>query len=79
MELDEQELEATRNRNKSADELLKELGYKKKEIINKIIYEDGKCRIIIDNDFEIIDIIDHYITKTELQAIKKKVEELGWK
>ena len=83
MDLDEQELKATRE--KSADEMFEELGYKKDnyteiEILyrkdeNHIIrfWKKGK-RIIKQNE----DGWYMSITMQELQAINKKCKELGW-
>ena len=76
---------------KTADELFERLGYEKLENEQHIIFEKGvstRNRIIfarfkktvscifIDEDYEWNDGID--ITMQELQAINKKVEELGW-
>ena len=76
---------------KTADELFEELGYEKIENKQHIIFEKGVstrnriifsrlnktvCCILIDEDYEWNDGID--ITMEELQAINKKVEELGW-
>lgn len=76
---------------KTADELFEELGYKKIENKHYIIFEKGVstrnriifsrltktvCCILIDEDYEWNDGMD--IDMQELQAINKKVEELGW-
>ena len=83
MDLDSEELEATRK--KSADEMFEELGY--------IKVEDSKMCIKYANDEIDCEInfwkIDKTVSKThyeklgymtmqELKAINKKVEELGW-
>ena len=95
MELDDEELIATRDGGKkSADEMFKELGYEKyfeiekaevdevkvgykKKLINGIVIHLDFCG---DGTFGIINNIDgiYYISLKELQAINKKVEELGW-
>lgn len=77
----------------SADEMFEKLGYKKRkeqqpkkdEIKEIIIYKNDKIYSEIEfwNDKTIIkvkgyDSVD-YISIEELQAINKKVEELGWK
>jgi len=73
----------------SADEMFKELGYKKK--ILDIIFsrfleewenEDLAKTFSFNTEYETIDITDenkYGITMQELQAINKKVEELGLK
>ena len=86
MELDNQELEATKNREKTADELFTELGYRKS------ITQFGAIRYYKDDDNVIYFRLDEksfnksgeydgmcdHITMQELQAINKKVQELGW-
>ena len=87
MELDEQELQATRNRKKTADELFKELGYKKShtQLEDLKYYKDDdnviyfRMRKKAFNKSGEYDGMCDYITMQELQAINKKVEELGWK
>ena len=68
----------------SADEMFEELGYKIKETTWK---EDGKKHFIEynSNDTQIqfsLDtkhiLITNILNSKELQAINKKVEELGW-
>lgn len=69
---------------KTADEMLEKLGYKKKNL--DIIFfgeewenEDLAKTFSFDTEYETIDIIDenrYGITMQELQAINKKVEEL---
>ena len=67
-----------------ADEMFEKLGYKKNEVIWK---EDNKIHYIFYNsyDTEIEFVVDgkvlnisNIIYVEELQAINKKVEELGW-
>ena len=89
-DLDNEELIATRRLNglednlyKSADEMFEELGYKEEVKYREKVYEkDDKIitfnlekKNIICNNF-----YDGYesINMQELQAINKKVEELGW-
>ena len=91
MDLDFEELEATRN--KSADKMFcEELGYKKEKYTGKNIifyYQlngaSEKYGIEFDLDNKEItplckskDNKAIYITMQELKAINKKVEELGW-
>lgn len=75
-----------------ADEMFEKLGYEKtKNDEYNVIYEKGAsirnriifskitktvCCILVDEDYEWNDGID--IDMQELQAINKKVEELGW-
>ena len=77
---------------KTADEMFEKLGYEKtKNNEYHVIYEKGAsirnriifskitktvCCILINEDYEWNDGID--IDMQELQAINKKVEELGW-
>lgn len=77
---------------KTADEMFEKLGYEKtKNDEYHVIYEKGAsirnriifskitktvCCILVDEDYEWNDGID--IDMQELQAINKKVEELGW-
>ena len=82
MDLDLDELEATRN--KSADKMFEELGYTQIEkSVNGIEYineNDDKIIGFIDYDNygKVIDfdIFEKIITMQELKAINKKVEEL---
>ena len=91
MDLDLEELEATRN--KSADEMFEELGFYKKIISEELSYTNNKeirylrhsdkCLIKFDLNFkqvlcEYIGGLSSSITMQELKAINKKVEELGW-
>lgn len=92
-----QTLVDTPNKEKTADELFEELGYKKikenvfeesqngnvmelvlyrhkKDFTREIEFWDDKTVNKQDTDFD-----RAYITMQELQAINKKVEELGWK
>jgi hypothetical protein len=86
MDLDEMELKATKNREKTADELFIELGYEKKEYgTSKILYAkeldfEGYCikSIWFDKVRQLIR-LDGFYDIEEIQAINKKVEELGWK
>ena len=86
MDLDEMELKATKNREKTADELFTELGYEKKGYgTSKILYAkeldfEGYCikSIWFDKVRQIIR-LDGFYDIEEIQAINKKVEELGWK
>ena len=93
MELDNEELEATKkNREKKADEMFKELGYVfEKETTTHIVYKYIGEKIHyypIDIQFKkdtktVIKKINLLDDRTgfnmqELQAINKKVEELGW-
>lgn len=89
MDCDKEELEATLNiAEKSADEMLEELGY---EIIikNKDIIEYEFSGIYMDNEikFDITEktVLREYsngdskeISMQELQAINLKCKELGW-
>ena len=77
---------------KTADEMFEKLGYEKtKNDEYNVIYEKGAsfrnriifskitktvCCILVNEDYEWNDGID--IDMQELQAINKKVEELGW-
>lgn len=88
MDCDLDETKATRNREKSADELFEELGYDKRyNILKDEVLMIGYT--MNNNDIEECEII--FLKKPkkiilgitlgmqELQAINKKVEELGWK
>lgn len=93
-DLDYEELKVTRKLNgadrkeKTADELFEELGYKKKnlDIIFSRFWEEWENEDLaktfsFNTEYETIDITDenrYGITMQELQAINKKVEELGW-
>ena len=83
LELDKDELEATRNRNKSADEMFEELGYKENEGLRSIDFSNKYGLLQFDKNSNVIHIDKcedtDFITMQELQAINKKVEELGWK
>lgn len=69
----------------SADEMFKKLGYKKAEIGCFIQYNivDDEISLNFDLDNKTVSKTKGYkdnipITMQELQAINKKVEELGW-
>ncbi len=70
---------------KSADEMFEELGYEKEIVGNGFSYYSSDKEIeFLENavgEMEKRIWIDdfHCITLQELQAINKKVEELGWK
>jgi hypothetical protein len=81
MDCDEEELQATKNREKTADELFTELGYRMNfEDKYRVNYENirGGTIINIDKDFKNIRIWNTGINMQELQAINKKVKELNW-
>lgn len=98
MDLDDEELEATRRLNGTkrltADEMFEELGYEKMiehkfiepeygETTELILYRDDIQGLDIEfwNDKSISKTCNYdisYITMQELQAINKKVKELGW-
>lgn len=71
-----------------ADEMFKELGYKKLEVYNGYLYTDKTGFNIKITNMKRIDLyydegVEMYenlmqLTYEELQAINKKVEELGW-
>lgn len=67
--------------NKTADNMFKDIGYKKKTDDNNwnIIYidDDNEQYIEFDRDIKTFK-TNGYICIEELQAINKKVEELGW-
>ena len=73
---------------KTADEMFEELGYKKKnlDIIFSRFWEEWENEDLakifsFNTEYETIDITDenrHGITMQELQAINKKCQELGW-
>ena len=83
MELDDEELKATKNREKTADEMFEELGFVKFEDEINIKYFCGGHEIWFYKRIKEIEsccgIGSEYINLQELQAINKKVEELGWK
>lgn len=61
-----------------ADELFDELGYEKKhDNKRRIVYKKMFAKIEFNCVFKEID-VDFRINMQELQAINKKVEELGW-
>ena len=67
---------------KTADEMFEELGYKKSETKDFISYRgkiDSRYGILFDKTDKSI-IFDNFNTIEigQLQAINKKVEELGW-
>lgn len=73
---------------KTADEMFKELGYKKKnlDIIFSRFWEEWENEDLaktfsFNTEYKTIDITDenrHGITISELQAINKKEQEWGW-
>lgn len=69
---------------KTADEMFKELEYKKYDYVEEIEYYHGITdKVISFRDNKTIKVYDYYdgtapITMKELQIINKKVEELGW-
>lgn len=73
---------------KMADEMFKKLGYKKREVYNGYLYADDTGFNIKITNMRRIDLYynleeEKYenliqLTFGELQAINKKVEELGW-
>ena len=87
-DLDKEELEATRNMGKTADEMFEELGYDKKQVTDAfIVYAKKELRhnreweICIDfNCYDRYLIIKNktYFCLEELKAINKKCEELKW-
>lgn len=90
MDLDDEELKATRKANgvdkKTADEMFDELGYKKTftEVDNIKYYKDDDNVIYFVITHRTFHKTGEYdgmcdsITIQELQAINKKCEELGW-
>ena len=92
LELDNQELKATKNREKTADELFAELGYKKTEdyyegnIYEIKYFRDNKYSTNITIRLEKEMLKMDYGEKGNagwcdieiLKAINKKCEELGW-
>ena len=91
MDLDSEELEATKNMQsyaeKTADEMFEELGYKK-DIEYKFEIEYKKNDVYINFDktkkefSKGIEFDNYYgektVTMQELQAINKKCKEMGW-
>lgn len=66
--------------NKTADDIFRELGLVR-EVANTIytIFGDEERSIIFNNDYKEIQIDNiRYLNLKLLQAINKKVEELGW-
>ena len=66
---------------KSADEMLEELGYKKNfEDKYRANYENNGFETIInfDKEYKDVRVYNNGFDMQELQAINKKVEELGW-
>ena len=69
---------------KTADEMFKELEYKKYDYVEGIEYYHGITdKVISFRDNKTIKVYDYYdgkapITMKELQIINKKVKELGW-
>ena len=70
---------------KTADEMYKELGYYRYDYLDHVDYYNDKLEKVIsfrkNGTFACFDYDNEYqeITMQELQAINKKVEELGWK
>jgi hypothetical protein len=94
MDLNDEELKATREMKainkivagdeKTADEMFEELGYKKEVItwkednqIHYIIYKSDDTEIEFSMKTRYL-IVTHLLTVSELKAIYKKYEELGW-
>lgn len=69
---------------KTADEIFKELGYYRYDYLDYVDYYNEKLEKFIsfrkNGTFSCYDYDNEYeeITIQELQAINKKVEELGW-
>ena len=66
-----------------ADEMFKELGYKKYDQLSEIVYIKNDYNIIIfnliENNFHKTGICMYdYISNEELTAINEKVKELDW-
>ena len=88
MDLDNEELKATKNKEMSADELFEELGFIKSKTNNALGYinEEGTQFVLfISGVGEPKQICIHKddteypaMSMQELQAINKKVKELGW-
>lgn len=68
---------------KTADEMFEELGYVKDDTGNELIYQLNNHEICFYLNRQSFDcgcgIGREFITMQELQAINKKVQELGWK
>jgi hypothetical protein len=86
MDCDEMELKVTKNREKTADEMFEELGYSKLSEVGSeerlIVYRNCKGKNIrFSLLIERVMLTGQYtwFDMQELQAINKKVEELGWK
>lgn len=93
MDCDLDETKATKNKEKSADELFKELGYEKvketgygEETPYRIKYKKDDDNVyIFYKRYKTYSKMGEWdgmcgdVTMQELQAINKKVEELGWK
>ena len=79
MELDNEELEATKkNREKKADDMFEELGFKRAEYNGSTHYEDlNNNYVSFDYELELFT-CNCYLGIKEIQAINKKIEELGW-
>lgn len=95
MDLDNEELKTTRNKNeKKADDMFEELGYE--YIINEmcvseyrkyfelkrarhIIFAIDKTISVCEENEKALAVNRDYFNMQELQAINKKVEELGWR
>ena len=83
MELDDEELKATRKLNGAdkltTDEMFKNLGYMIDEDENRVIFDNREINIIFDKETRTIN-TDESITfnMQELKAINKKCKELGW-
>lgn len=83
MDLDDEELKATRKLNGAdkltTDEMFKNLGYMIDEDENRAIFDNREINIIFDKETRTIN-TDEAITfnMQELKAINKKVKELGW-
>lgn len=86
MDLDLEELEATRSREKTADEMFEELGYEvsngkweeKLNVTTNTVVDNGYVQITFYHNKTIYIDSDDIINMQELKAINKKVEELGW-
>ena len=76
-DLDKEELEATRNMQKTADEMFEELGYIKETDDEDFIgYVYGKIAIGFIKETKEIVVVR--ANMQELKAINKKCEELNW-
>ena len=68
---------------KIADKMFEELGFKKSQVVGnaqQCYFGNGKGKSIAFNLNKTVSLFGNYnwITMQELQAINKKVEELGW-